>query len=157
MANALDRLPERFQDLQVPLRDAVDDALDTLPDHPRCSLLHGDYWLGDLLIDVETGETNAVVGWGNHTVGYPLQDLVKTEDYLSDFATRDSPRRQLIRDVLLEGYREIRVIEVDPGHREALLLFSRIGSLAWFDLWFADAENPDEIAQKHREFVQPYL
>lgn len=156
MADAIDRFPDRFADLQDPLREAVDDALDELPTHPRCAFLHGDYRLGNLLIDVETGETRAVLDWGNHTVGDPLQDLVKTEDYLCDFARRDSPRRRLVRDALLDGYREVREIDVDPAHRDAYLLCSRIGPLAWFDLWFADADDPDTIAEKHRAFVESY-
>lgn len=157
MADAIDRFPARFRDLQDSLRAAVDDALDDLPDRPRCALLHGDYRLGNLLVDVETGATSGVVDWGNHTVGYPLQDLVKTEDYLCGFAARESPRRELVRDAILDGYRQRRAIDVEPDEREALLLCSRIGPLAWFDLWYADAEDPDAIAAAHRAFVEPYL
>jgi len=156
MANALDRLPDRFRDLEPGLRDALDDAIEDLPDQPRCALLHGDYRLGNLLIDVETGETKAVVDWGNHTVGDPVQDLVKTEDHLCGYARRDDDRRRIVRDALLDGYRDLRDVQIDPDVRAAYLLCSRVGPLAWFDLWYADADDPDAVAQQHRDFLDPY-
>lgn len=152
----LDRYGERFTDLEPALREAAHDVLADVPDHPRCSLVHGDYRLGNLLVDIDTGETRAVLDWGNQFTGDPAYDRVKTEDYLCGYAPRDHPRRLLVRDAIREGYREVRDLTLDPDRREAYLLHSRIPAFAWFDLWYGDADDPASIEAKHREFVDPY-
>ena len=43
-------------------------------DEPTC-IVHGDYRLGNLLLDVATGEVKAVLDWELSTLGHPLCDL----------------------------------------------------------------------------------
>lgn len=153
----LDRYGERFADLEAPLRRAATEVLEHVPDEPRMSLVNGDYRFGNLLMDAETGETRAVLDWGNQFTGDPAFDRVKTEDYLCNYASRDDPRRILVRDAIRAGYRNRRPLTVDDERREAYLLHSRIPAFAWFDLWYGDAADPERIEAKHRAFVEPYL
>lgn len=153
----LDRLGERFADLDGALRDAAVEVLDDVPDDPGASLVNGDYRFGNLLVDADTGETRAVLDWGNQFTGDPAYDRVKTEDYLCGFAPRDDPRRMLVRDAIREGYRGRRPLSIDEGRRDAYLLHSRTPALAWFDLWYGDAADPERIESKHRAFIEPYL
>lgn len=153
----LDRFGDRFADLEAPLRRAAAAVLEHVPDEPRMSLVNGDYRFGNLLVDAESGATRAVLDWGNQFTGDPAYDRVKTEDYLCNFAPRDHPRRILVRDAIREGYRERRPLTVDEDRRGAYLLHSRIPALAWFDLWYGDADDPDRIEAKHRAFVEPFL
>lgn len=153
----IDRFGERFADLEAPLRHAAAEVLEDVPDQPRTSLVNGDYRFGNLLVDAETGATRAVLDWGNQFTGDPAYDLVKTEDYFCNFAPRDDPRRILVRDAIRAGYRARRPLTVDEDRREAYLLHSRIPALAWFDLWYGDAADPDGIEAKHRAFLGPVL
>ncbi len=153
----LDRFGDRFADLADALRDAAVEVLADVPDDPRTSLVNGDYRFGNLLVDADSGETRAVLDWGNQFTGDPAYDRVKTEDYLCGFARRDDPRRVLVRDAIREGYRRRRPLSLDEDRRDAYLLHSRIPALAWFDLWYGDTANPERIAAKHRAFVEPYL
>lgn len=151
----LDRFPDRFSDLEAPLRDAVISRIDDVPANPEPVLTHCDYRYGNLLLDPETGETQAVLDWGNHSVGDPVNDLVWAENYLSGWD--DGARRNLVRDSLAAGYREIRPLDVDPVHRDFYLLQTRLAPLAWFDLWYGENEAAEAIAVKHRTFVSKYL
>lgn len=152
----LDRFGDWFADLENALREAAVEVLADVPDQPRRSLVNGDCRFGNLLVDADSGETHAVLDWGNQFTGDPAYDRVKTEDYLCGFAPRDDPKRVLVRDAIREGYRERRPLTIDDDRRDAYLLHSRIPALAWFDLWYGDAANPERIAATHRAFVEPY-
>lgn len=61
-----------------PLPDLVrvhDRLVATLPGQQRLSLVHGDFRLDNLIVDVASGEVRAVLDWELATLGDPLADL----------------------------------------------------------------------------------
>lgn len=156
--SSLDDLHERFADLAGSLRDALEPRLAALPE-PEPVLIHGDYRLGNLLVDPETGATRAVLDWGNCHTGHAESDLTSTEQYLCGYARPGSERRRFVREHLYAGYAETNQLDRDEGfgeRREAYLLVSRLFPLVWFDLWYGDAdvEEREEVAARHREAIE---
>ncbi|WP_135851962.1 phosphotransferase family protein [Halorussus salinus] len=95
---------DRFADLESDLRAAVESRLDALDGEFDAVLGDDDYRLGNLLVDPETGETRAVLDWGNSSTLEPQYNLVLTEQHLSDWARHGDPRRERVRVALREGY-----------------------------------------------------
>jgi aminoglycoside phosphotransferase (APT) family kinase protein len=157
----LDDLHDRFADLEPDVRAFVDDHLDALDGAFSPVLGHDDYRLGNLLVDPESGETKAVLDWGNVHTLEPQYNLVVTEQYLSGLAPHDDPRRQRVRTALRDGYGEGAV----PTHwdferrRELYLAVTRLFPLVWFSLWYghqSDSER-EATADKHRRAVENLL
>lgn len=158
---SLDDLHDRFADLEGPLRDALESRIAALPDVEPV-LIHGDYRLGNLLVDSATGATRAVLDWGNHTAGHFESDLASTEQYLCGYALPDADRRRFVREHLYAGYAETNDLDRDEGfreRRETYSLVTRTFPLVWFDLWYGDAdeEEREEIAERHRAAVEARL
>lgn len=158
---SLDDLHERFGDLEGPLRDAFEPKIAALPDVEPV-LIHGDYRLGNLLVNPETGATRAVLDWGNHTTGHAETDLASTEQYLSGWALPDADRRRFVREHLYAGYAETNDLDRNEGfreRRETYLLVVRTFPLVWFDLWYADADESERerIEARHRAAIDARL
>ncbi|NHN57759.1 MULTISPECIES: phosphotransferase family protein [Halorussus] len=165
--DCLDDLHDRFADLEPDLRAFVDDRLDALPDGPGRDgpdggvapvLGHDDYRLGNLLVDPETGETRAVLDWGNAHTMTARYNLVVTEQYLSGWATRDDPLRERVRAALREGYRESGELprgSDDERRRELYLAVTRTFPLGCFSLWYGDfpASEREAVAERNRRAV----
>jgi aminoglycoside phosphotransferase (APT) family kinase protein len=157
-------LHDRFADLESPLRAFVDDRLDALDREFPAVLGHDDYRLGNLLVDPATGETRAVLDWGNANTLEARYNLVLTEQYLSGWALRDDPLRERVRTALREGYRETSEVGLGSDsdserRRDLYLAVTRLFPLAWFSLWYGDAPEAEReaVARRHRQAVRELL
>ncbi|UPV98839.1 aminoglycoside phosphotransferase family protein [Halorussus gelatinilyticus] len=99
----------RFDDLRPALADRAEEfAADVRTLAPFESVLtHGDYRLGNLLVDPESGATNGVVDWATPTAAPPTWELAVTEAILIDWPALDDSRQERLRTRLYEGYREV--------------------------------------------------
>jgi aminoglycoside phosphotransferase (APT) family kinase protein len=67
---------EGGSDRPLPVLDALARALaHAVPQEESVALVHGDYRLDNLIVDVATGEVRAVLDWELSTLGDPLADL----------------------------------------------------------------------------------
>lgn len=156
--------PDRFADLADPLRAELLARADALsePEPPR--YCHWDYRYGNLLVDPETGETNAVLDWANLTAAEPAYNLAKAESHLFDPGARDSNERAgELRTRFRESYtthrEEWRFTPDIEARIETYLLSCRAEAMACFPLWLEEAtpaEKTEREAQ-HRAFLAPYL
>lgn len=157
-----ENLDDRFGDLEAPLRAFVEEHLDALDRTFPAVLGHDDYRLGNVLVDSETGETTAVLDWGNAHTLEAQYNLVLTEQYLSGWAPHDDPRRERVRGALHEGYLETGERETVPGderRRELYLATTRLFPMAWFSLWYGDQSDTarEETAEWHRRAARNLL
>ena len=109
LAHNIDRLEDtRFDDLRPALADRAEEfAAEVRSLAPFESVLtHGDYRLGNLLVDPETGATNGVVDWATPTAAPPAWELAVTEAILLDWPALDDSRQTELRDRLFEEYRD---------------------------------------------------
>jgi aminoglycoside phosphotransferase (APT) family kinase protein len=155
-------LHDRFADLEAPLRAFVEDRLDALDREFDPVLGHDDYRLGNLLVDATTGETKAVLDWGNAHTTEVQYNLVLTEQYFSGWAPHDDPRRERVRVALREGYETTSDLPRPPDferRRELYLATMRLFPMVWFSLWYGDASETvqEEIAEKHRRAADELL
>lgn len=153
---------DRFADLEADLRAVVESRLDALDGEFDAVLGDDDYRLGNLLVDPETGETRAVLDWGNSSTLERQYNLVVTEQHLCGWARHDDPRRERVRAALREGYTaesDRRKIDFGPDaerRRELYLAVTRTFPLVWFSLWYdgADGDQREETAEMHRRAVR---
>ncbi len=153
---------DRFADLESDLRAAVDSRLDALDGDFDPVLGDDDYRLGNLLIDFETGETRAVLDWGNSSTLEVQYNLVLAEQYLCDWARHGDPRRERVRAALREGYLDASDrddLDFGPDaerRRELYLAVTRTFPLVWFSLWYDGASDDDReaAAEMHRGAVR---
>ncbi|WP_170977215.1 phosphotransferase family protein [Halorussus salinisoli] len=160
--DCLGDLHDRFADLESDLRALVDDRLDALDREFAPVLGHDDYRLGNLLVDPATGETRAVLDWGNANTLEPQYNLVLAEQYLSGWAPHDDPLRERVRAALREGYREVGELADDSDaerRRELYLTVTRLFPLVWFSLWYGHRPESEREAtvEKHRRAVRDLL
>ncbi|UPV73004.1 phosphotransferase [Halorussus limi] len=168
VADNLGDFHDRFADLEADLWKFIDSRLDAL--HGDFDPVFGDddYRLGNLLVDPATGETRAVLDWGNASTLEPQYNLVVTEQHLSGWARHDDPLRERVRAALREGYRErsergASSAPDDLGfgpdaerRRELYLGVTRLLPLVWFSLWYdgrTDAGR-EAAAEMHRRAVR---
>ncbi|MFC4549035.1 MULTISPECIES: phosphotransferase family protein [Halorussus] len=156
--SCLDNVEARFEDLVPDLRAFVADRLDALDRSFPAVIGHDDYRLGNLLVDPETGETHAVLDWGNVATMEAQCELVDVEQYLCEWAPHDDPLRERVRASLLAGYRETNEIDRDDDYerrRELYLATSRLSPMVCFSLWNEGAgeDAREATAKKHREAV----
>lgn len=155
----LDALDDRFTDLEPAIRRHLNDAADVLDGEFKPVLTHNDYRFWNLLIDPETGETNAVLDFGNEFTAHAEYNLAGAEERLSGWAPLDADRRQHVRECLYGAYSETNSLRRDGGfrdRRELYLLATRLPALAWFEDWHADDDEAkrEAVAARHREFVR---
>ncbi|WP_435179982.1 phosphotransferase family protein [Halorussus sp. AFM4] len=162
--DCLDDLRGRFADLEPDLRAFVEDRLDALPDGRAPDggvapvLGHDDYRLGNLLVDPATGETRAVLDWGNAHAMEAQYNLVVAEQYLSGWAAHGDPLRERVGTALREGYEETGELPRDPDaerRRELYLAVTRLFPLGWFSLWYGDFPESEReaVAERNRRAV----
>jgi aminoglycoside phosphotransferase (APT) family kinase protein len=72
-----------------------------VPEATRNTVIHGDFWHENILIDAETRRVSGVLDWENLAIGDPAQDLVPLR-YLGDGIT----------DRVLRGY--LAAVDEDP-------------------------------------------
>jgi aminoglycoside phosphotransferase (APT) family kinase protein len=155
-------LHDRFADLDAPLRAFVEDRLDALDREFAPVLGHDDYRLGNLLADPATGETKAVLDWGNAHTTEVQYNLVLTEQYFSGWAPRDDPLRERVRAALREGYETTNELPRDPDferRRELYLAVTRLFPMVWFSLWYGDGSEGEreERADSNRQAARELL
>ncbi|WP_162224126.1 phosphotransferase family protein [Halorussus salinus] len=109
LTHNVERLADtRFEDLRPALADRAEEFTDQLRSlGPFESVLtHGDYRLGNLLVDPETGATRGVVDWATPTAAPPTWELAVTEAILIDWPALGDSRQDELRDRLYEEYRD---------------------------------------------------
>jgi hypothetical protein len=100
----------RFAGVQDAVAPAVDAAVDAVTDPADPVVCRIDHSLDNVLVDPDSGETTAFLGWEFQFAGTPAYDLAFVERSLAGGTwgfTPDAPmRRERIREALLDGYRE---------------------------------------------------
>ena len=152
----------RFDDLVSPLRDHLRDAIPALGAPDESALIHWDYRLGNLLIDLETGETTGVLDWADLLTGDPVYNLVTVEDHNVNWQTRDVVLRRRLRDRFFAAYDSHRSGERPADFRDRKRVYHlchRLNAMACLPDWYANADGAvrDERAAEHRLFVRDYL
>lgn len=128
----VERLEEtRFADLVPALADRIQPMADELrelgPFDPVMG--HGDYRLGNLLLDPDGGPvTAAVIDWATPTAVPAAQDLAVTEAILLDRPGLDADRQQGLREGFYDGYRETNLDVLDRDGFEAHRRCCRFGA-----------------------------
>lgn len=165
----LSGLHERFADLEEPLRKFLHSRLDAVEEPSSPVFGNTDYRLGNLLIDVDTGETHAVIDWGNCHTTEPVYNLVALEENLCGRGPLEDPLRRRVRRAIDQGYAEtgstpgIRQTLFDGGEltRRGELYYgiTRLAPLVWFSLWYADATTDERAgtADRHRRVLEGLL
>lgn len=155
--------PSRFADLVPAVREYLHDRVPALPAPDPPTYCHWDYRLGNLLIEPETGETQAVLDWANLSSAEPAYNLAQTEFYLLTPEADDLRRTSNLREKFRTAYTQARTgWSLDEPTRERMSVYrlaSRLGAMACLPLWYQDAsaETRDKRAQEHRAFVEQYL
>lgn len=150
----LDRLADRFAGLEGLLREYVTARLAELDGAADPVYAHGDYRLGNLVLDGT--ETVGVVDFGNESTATRGYDVHSTELQLSGWAAPGTERRRRVSDALVAGYGED---PVPADRRELFEAVGRLPALAWFEDWHdgADASVREERAAEHRAAVEAAL
>lgn len=159
---ALSALDGRFRDLEADLRAFLAENEDCLDGDGPPVLVDDDYRYGNLLVDPGTGETRAVLDFGNASTATAAYNLVLVEQFLSEFAALDADRRRRIRAALREGYGETNALDPGDGferRRTYYLVATWIGPLTLLSEWYADAypAGPDEQARRYRDALSTLL
>lgn len=80
---------EKTKTRELPALDALTERLRAaVPEQTETVLVHGDLHLGNIIVDKETGNVNAVVDWELTTLGDPLADI---GSLLAYWPTQDGP------------------------------------------------------------------
>lgn len=108
LTHNVERLEDtRFSDLRPELAERATEMADELrelgPFDPV--LTHGDYRLDNLVVDPETGETNAVLDWATPVAATPVWEIAVTEAILVDRPAFDADRKRELTERLYEAYR----------------------------------------------------
>ncbi len=155
--------PTRFADLVPDLREYLHEVVPSLqaPDPP--TYCHWDYRIGNLLVDPESGATQAVLDWANLSAAEPANNLAQTEFYLLNPEADGARQTARLRELFRESYSSARTAwEFDAATRERMAVYHlvcRLGAMACLPLWYQDesAATRDKRAREHRAFVEQYL
>ena len=156
--------PGRFADMVPRLRELFERRLAALPEPDPPRYCHWDYRYGNLLVDPETGATEAVLDWANLLSGDPTYNIAAVEAHLLDPCGDDPDGRVAeLRSVLRENYAEARddwTVEESVERRvETYLLARRVNAMAAMPLWLEESspEGRDEREAVHRAYLRRYL
>lgn len=161
----VDRLRDtRFADLAPALEAKTAEAADELREHGPFDpvLSHGDYRLGNLLVDPDTGATEAVIDWATPTAVTPAHDLAVTEAILLDWPELRDERQQFLRERLHDGYRETNSAVLDREGFEARRRLCKFGARLRLmvnldeEMTGRPADAVDARAREHREALREY-
>ena len=154
----------RFADLVAALNERATTATDELrelgPFDPV--ITHGDYRLANLLVDPETGETNAVIDWAIPTAVPAVHDLAVTEAILLDWPVFDEVRQRHLRERFYDGYREENDAVLDrdgfEAHRRLCWFGARLRLMVNLDeeMVGRSEEVVDARAREHREALRKF-
>lgn len=156
----IDEIDDRFADVIDPLERFIGDRLDDLNGLFTPALTHHDYRPGNLLVDPGTGETNAVLDWGNPFTAERAYNLVTVENYLCGRVPPGHPRRKHVRAAMRVGYADVTGLPALPERRRELYLaVTHLAPLVWFEQWNAEAttDERDARAEELREYVRSLL
>ena len=153
--------PSRFADLVPALREYVRATIPSLPAPEPPTYHHWDYRYGNLLVDPETGATQAVLDWANLSAADPVYNLTKVEGNLLTPETDSDRRTETLRETFRTAYAETRENwSFDEATRERMHVYrltARVDDMACLPLWYQDPEEREERAAEHREFVNRYV
>lgn len=153
--------PSRFADLVPDVREYVQEAIPELPPPEPPTYNYWDYRYGNLLIDSETGEAQAVLDWANLGAADPAYNLVKVELNLLTPEVDGDNRTNTLREIFRKAYVEAREDwSFDETTRERMHVYrltSRLDDMACLPLWYQDDEEREKRATEHREFVSQYV
>lgn len=155
--------PDRFADLVAPLREYLREVVPALPEPAPPRYNFWDYRYGNLLLDPETGETQAVLDWANLSAADPAYNLTKVEGTLLTPARDADSRTATLRERFRTAYTASRADwTFDAAVRERMYVYrltARLDDMACLPLWYQDAtpEERDARAADHRAFVTEYL
>lgn len=156
--------PARFADLVPELREYAAATVPALPEPEQPTYCHWDYRWGNVLLDPETGATQAVLDMAKLASIEPAYNLATVESHMLDADDPDPETLDARRDVLRDAYVGARTDDwtFTPEIRERVAcyrLLSEIVAMACLPLWHEDAtaEERDAIAADHREFVRERL
>lgn len=151
---------ERFADLTDALREHVESTVQSLPEPEAPTYCHWDYRYGNLLVDPDTGATNAVLDWANLDASEPASNLASAEFYLLDVGDPDEATVEARREAFRRAYEAARTDDWtftdDVRERMAAHEFgTRLGAMACLPLWYQDATptERDAVEAAHRESV----
>jgi aminoglycoside phosphotransferase (APT) family kinase protein len=153
--------PERFVDLTDTLREHVESTVRALPEPDPPTYCHWDYRYGNLLVDPDTGATNAVLDWANLDAGEPAHNLASAEFYLLDADDPDDATLEARRGAFRRAYEAARTDDwtFTDDRRERMAAYefaTRLGAMACLPLWHEDATpaERDAVEADHRAFVR---
>lgn len=155
--------PDRFADLVPTLREYLRDVLQTLPTPEPPTYNYWDYRYGNLLLDAETGQAQAVLDWANLSADDPAYNLAKVEANLLSPERDSESRTNTLRDIFRSAYSAAREDWTFDAHtRERMHIYrliDRLDAMACLPLWYQDAspETRHGRAAEHRAFVDQYL
>ncbi len=154
----LARIGDRFADLEPAIREYLDEHRHEVPGDVAPALTHNDYRFWNLLVDRDTGETSAVLDFGNEFTAHGEYNLVGAIDRLGGWAPLGSDRRERVREAITERYAETTDFDRRgfAEYRDLYRLATRLPALVWFEDWTAATPglDADEMADRHREFVR---
>lgn len=155
--NTLDNLEStRFADLRPDARSALDGRIDRIEGEFEPALCRVDQALENVVL--ESGEVTGLIDWEFTLAGPPEYDLACVVWSLAGgpylFAPGVADRRGIVRDSLLEGYRErgtTRVVDQYRHNRSAYELLNTLRSMELLDAWFRefDFERDIDAAASH--------
>ena len=152
---------ERFADLTDALREHVESTVPSLPEPDPPTYCHWDYRYGNLLVDPDTGATNAVLDWANLSATDPAGNLASAEYYLLDADDADDATVAARRERFRRAYEAARTDDwtFTDGVRERMAAHAfgtRLGAMACLPLWHEDATpaERDAVESDHRAFVR---
>ncbi|NHN40658.1 phosphotransferase [Halorubellus sp. JP-L1] len=152
--------PRRFADLADDLRAHVEETVRALSEPDPPTYCHWDYRYGNLLVDPDTGATNAVLDWANLSAREPANNLANAEFHLLDADDPDESTLEARRDLFRRTYRDARSDDwaFTDAVRDRIAAYefgARLGAMACLPLWYRDATpaERDAVEAEHREFV----
>ncbi|WP_226021217.1 phosphotransferase family protein [Halomicrobium salinisoli] len=151
----------RFADIVPDVRRYLRETVPELPDPGPPTYCNKDYRYGNLLLDPETGEAQAVLDWGNVMAAPPAFNLASTESLLLTPDVEGTDRTAELRDALRTAYADARdEWTFDEATEERLRVYRlacRLDAMACLPLWYPDRDEREQRAADHRRFVARYV
>lgn len=153
--------PDRFADLMPTLRAYLHETASELPEPAAPTYCHPDYRYGNLLLDPETGATEAVIDWVWTLSVEPAYNLAIAESKLLGEPGEHWTER--LRRTFRIAYAEQRDgWNFDDGVRERMTFYrfvSCLQAMTNLPFWHRDATASEkaDIEASHREFIARYI
>lgn len=165
LTHNVERLEDtRFADLRPSLAERATETADELREYAPFDpvITHGDYRLGNLLVDPGNRPvTRAVIDWATPVAATPAYELAVTEAILVDWPEFDADRQRALRALLYDGYR--RATDASFGerfeiHRRRCRLGARLRLMVNLreEIAGRSADAVDARAREHRAALREY-